>query len=77
MKTGRPSNPQTLEQKKRYTIIETGWVIAEIKQNKQTNKTNKQTKMTKVRIEDFGGNNFSPFKSERALSSMIIFYFYL
>ena len=30
--------------------------------------------MTKLPIADFGGNNFFPFKSERALSSNIIFW---
>ena len=73
MTTGRPSNRQTIEQKKRYTITETGWEIAESKKQTKQNtikQTNKR-KRTKLPIADFGGNNFFPFKSERALSSVL------
>ena len=70
MTTGHSSNRQTIEQKKRNTITVTGWEIAELKNNNNNNKKNKQTTTSKVRIADFGGNNFSPFKSERALSSI-------
>ena len=69
MTTGRPSNRQTIEQKKRYTITETGWEIAELKK-KQQQQTNKKKHNSTVRIADFRDNNFSPFKFERAHSSI-------
>ena len=53
MTTGRPSNRQTIEQKKRYTITETGWEIAEFKKKKKhthTKKTHKKQNKEKKKV---------------------------
>ena len=60
---------QTIEQKKRYTITDTRLGLLSLKKKNRTETKQNKNNNIKVRFANFGGNNFSPFKFERAPSS--------